>query len=77
MSEEKNCFLTPLTPKKNKKKKLASGICDFCGKEHLLCYICTQCEFTVCQTCFIENQKMFTRSGVTWVCPNCLNWETL
>lgn len=62
---------------KVKRKKLAPGICDFCGKEHPLCYICTQCEFTVCQTCFIENQKRFTRSGVTWVCPECLNWETL
>jgi len=38
---------------KRKKKKLAPGICDFCGEESPLCYICTHCEFTICQRCFI------------------------
>jgi len=76
MEKEDKCDI-PLVKEKRKKKKLAPGICDFCGEESPLCYICTHCEFTICQRCFIENQKLFTRTGVTWVCPNCLNWETL
>lgn len=62
---------------KNRKKKIGKGVCEFCGEFKSLCYICSKCGFTICQTCFIENQKTFTRSGVTWVCPSCLNWETL
>ncbi len=63
--------------KKIKKKRLSSGVCDYCWKEQPLCYICVNCGLTICQRCFIENQKMFTRTGITWVCPNCLNWQTL
>jgi len=76
MEKENRCDI-PLVKEKTKKKKLAPGICDFCGEESSLCYICTHCGFTVCQRCFIEHQRLFTRTGVTWVCPNCLNWETL
>ncbi|NPA40030.1 MAG: hypothetical protein GXO57_06275 [Thermodesulfobacteria bacterium] len=63
--------------KRRYSQKFTSGRCDFCGEEKEACYRCSKCGFTICQRCFIENQQMFTRSGVTWVCPNCLNWETL
>jgi len=76
MEKEDKCDI-PLVKEKRKKKKLAPGICDFCGEESPLCYICTHCGFTICQRCFIAHQRLFTRTGVTWVCPNCLNWFTL
>ncbi|HCP10567.1 MAG TPA: hypothetical protein DIT22_07730 [Thermodesulfobacterium commune] len=74
--QKKECYL-PLVKEKSLKKKVGAGVCDFCGKSQSFCYLCTHCGLTICQTCFIENQRMFTRSGVTWVCPSCLNWETL
>jgi len=63
--------------KTKKKKKLGPGVCNFCGKKQPLCYICPNCGFTICQRCFIEHQKLFTQTGVTWLCINCSSWHTL
>lgn len=76
MVKEDKCEI-PLVKERTKKKKISSGVCDFCWEEHPLCYVCIYCGFTICQRCFIEYQNLFTKTGVTWVCPNCLNWETL
>jgi len=62
---------------KKKRKKIGKGVCDWCGKEQPFCFICINCGFTICQKCFIENQHLFTRSGVTWVCINCCSWQSL
>ncbi|QJA06642.1 hypothetical protein FVE67_07480 [Thermosulfurimonas marina] len=64
-------------PNLKRAKKYASGRCEFCGEERPLVWRCRRCGFTVCQVCLSRDQKYFSCNAITWVCPNCLNWETL
>ncbi len=68
----------PKRPRKRiLRRKTVAGRCDVCGQEMPLCYKCQKCGYLICQQCMAHGPRRFSCNTVTWVCPNCLNWETL
>ncbi|MBA2849673.1 hypothetical protein G4V39_08080 [Thermosulfuriphilus ammonigenes] len=58
-------------------KKVVSGRCEVCGEEKPFCWRCRQCGYLICQECMMTFPRRFSCNSITWVCPNCLNWEVL